>query len=162
LGNRGAVYSDLGDIQRAIEIYNQVLKLAGTIGELNAIGIASLNLAHIYANQGDSATALIFGHEAANAFERIGHSKYAQRAQQLIVQPQGRRPAKPNSVQSAFEAFRHANLPKDLQLAIAHHPFMVNKQFIEAIEEIVNEQVPADDKPSYEQRLTWLRQIANQ
>ena len=45
---------------------------------------------------------------------------------------------------------------------ISEYPFMTDAQFIAAIEQVIAEQVPPEHKLAFEQRLTWLKQIAEQ
>ena len=47
-----------------------------------------------------------------------------------------------------------------MQAAAVQHPMLKDAQFILAIEELIAEQVTPEQKPAFEQRLAWLKQIA--
>ena len=46
------------------------------------------------------------------------------------------------------------------QAAVAQHPMLKDKQFIRVIEKAIQEQVPPENQPAFNQRLAWLKQIA--
>ncbi len=48
-----------------------------------------------------------------------------------------------------------------MQAAVTQHPMLKDKQFIQTIQETIQEQVKLEDKPAFEQRLAWLKQIAS-
>jgi hypothetical protein len=64
--------------------------------------------------------------------------------------------------QQAFEAFQQAGSAETMQQAVARFPFMAQADFIAAIEQVIAQQVPPEHRPAFEQRLVWLRQIANE
>ena len=108
--------------------------------------------------------ALQLAQESAHIWKQIG-SRHFQRAQRLIAELQDVStpdPEQSDPAQLAFEAFQRAASPQDIQLAVMKYPIMINQQFIQAVEEIISEQVPSDLKPAFQQRLATLRQIANQ
>lgn len=65
-------------------------------------------------------------------------------------------------VQTGLIAFQQAASQEDIKKAVVQFPFMIDPGFIEAIEQIITQQVPKEHKLQFEQRLTWLRQIANE
>ncbi|MBI3762242.1 MAG: tetratricopeptide repeat protein, partial [Chloroflexi bacterium] len=86
-----AYYNDLGDPRRAIEYYEQDLKIAHEIGDVMRAATTSFNLAVALANQGQRSEALHRAEYAAQIFAQIGHAQYAQQAQQLIAQIRGKK-----------------------------------------------------------------------
>jgi tetratricopeptide (TPR) repeat protein len=85
----GNAYLQLGETQRAIDYYEQCLMLHREIGDRQREARTLDNLGIAYAELGDSTCALPLAQEAARILGRIG-SPYAQRAQQLVAQLQGR------------------------------------------------------------------------
>jgi hypothetical protein len=49
-----------------------------------------------------------------------------------------------------------------MQRAVARFPFMTGPQFIAAVEQVIQQQVPPDLKPAFEERLATLRKMANE
>jgi len=86
LGNLGSAYADLGDVRRAIGYFEQSLTIKREIGDINGVASISFNMALLYQQQGDPARALPLAQEAAQAFVKIGHPGYTQRAQALVAQ----------------------------------------------------------------------------
>ena len=68
-----------------------------------------------------------------------------------------------NMAKSAHEVLFHQvhSLAK-LHLAIKQYPFMIDHRFIQVAEEVINGQIPSQDKPPLVQLLNWLKQIASQ
>jgi len=90
LGNLGGSYADLGDTRRAIRYYEQASVILEEVGDVMAAVGVSFNLALLLAQQGRPAEALPYAQRAAQVFARIGHPEYAQRAQALVAQLQGK------------------------------------------------------------------------
>lgn len=161
LGNLGNANLLLGNTQQAIGYHEQALKILRDVEDLAGAAMTTFNIAFLYWRQGDSTRALSLAQESAHVFSQMGLIPNAKQAQQLIAQIQrGGTQGTTNSAQSAFEDFQHTTSFHDMQVASAKYPFMTDKQFIQAIEEIINEQVPPEHKPAYEERLSWLKQIA--
>ena len=163
LGGLGNAYAILGDPRRAITFYEKSLVIHREIDHLNGVALDYLNMALLYQQQGDRAHALPLAQEAAQAFSRIGHPEYTQRAQQLIAQLQGGGTdpvSEAKAAQDPFEAFLRADTPQAMLSAVALHPLFTDAQFIQALAKFINEQVQPEQKPAFEQRLHWLRQIA--
>jgi hypothetical protein len=49
-----------------------------------------------------------------------------------------------------------------MRQALTRFPFMVQADFIAAIEQIIAQQMPPEDRYLFEQRLAWLKQIAKE
>jgi hypothetical protein len=121
-------------------------------------------MALLYTKQEETSLALPFAIEAAHIFEQIG-SPHSQMAQELVDHLQGRdMPAseEDNLIETILDAFISADSLQDLQKAVNQYPILKKAEFIDFIQEIGSEQVPPELKPEFEQRLIWLRQIANQ
>ena len=124
----------------------------------------SFNMALLYQQEGALEKAIAAAQEAAHIFAQIGHAQYAQKAQQLAAQLQGGEtpaPAQTDPIQAAFEAFQRAASSHDMQTAVSQHTIMTDAGFIQAIEQVIAEQVPPEHKSAFQQRLSWLKQIAN-
>jgi hypothetical protein len=115
-------------------------------------------LGALFANRGQLREALPYVEKAAQLGDPKGAQYAAQARQMLGVTPA----SQVNPFQPAFEAFQHAASPDELRQAVAQFPFMRNADFIMAVEEAIAQQVPPHLKPTFEQRLAWLRQIANE
>jgi tetratricopeptide (TPR) repeat protein len=167
LGNLGNAYADLGDARQAIGYYEQALVIRREIGDTRGVATVSFNMALLYHQQDDNERALPLAQEAAAAFARIGHPEYTQRAQQLIAQlqgdtsPGGEAPASAQAdpVQAAFEAFQRAGTSQEMQAVVSQHPLMTDDGFIQAIEQVIEEQVRPEHRPAFQERLDWLQQI---
>ena len=164
LANLGNVYHNLGDTRRAIEYYEKALVIVREIDDLRSLALVSFSMALLYALQDEPALALPLAQEAAEGFTRIGFPEMTQRAQQLVAQLLGSNASastqtdSENPAQAAFEAFQHANNPQAMSKVLAQYPLMANPDFIEILEEIIEEQVPPEDRPQFEQRLAWLKE----
>jgi tetratricopeptide (TPR) repeat protein len=162
LGNLGNSYLILGDKSTAFKYFQDTMEISRKIGDFNVLAMACFNTSSLYFQQDSYVGALPLAREAARIWAQIG-SPNVQVAQQLIAQIQGGiAPNQGNSIQIAFEDFQRAVSHQDMQNVVIQRPFMKDNQFIQAIEEILNEKVPPEHKPAFEERLGWLRQIANQ
>ena len=123
-------------------------------------------MALLHTQQDETARALPLAQEAADAYARIGHAEYTQRARQLVDQLQGSSTPAPtqaepeNPAQAAFKAFQRADNPQAMKTALAQYPLMAEPDFVQAIEEVIKQQVPSEGRPQFEQRLAWLKQIS--
>jgi tetratricopeptide (TPR) repeat protein len=165
-GNLGNAHLALGDARRAIGFFEQALAIRRAIGDLSGVAADSFNMARLYSQQGEPARALPLAQEAARAFAQIGHLEYTRRAEALVAKLQGgEAPASAstaaNPAQAAFDAFQRATSPAEMQAAVTRYPFMTEQGFLQAIEQVLKEQVQPEDRPAFQQRLAWLRQLAN-
>ena len=90
LGNLGNAYLQLGDARRAAGYLEQRLAVAREIGDAVGLANGSFNLALLYQRQGERERALPHAREAAQVFAKIGHAQYAQRAEALVAELEGR------------------------------------------------------------------------
>ena len=70
MGNLGLVYSDLGEPRKAIELYEQALKIAREIGDRRGEGNQLGNLGVTYSNQGELRRAIEFYEQALRSSVR--------------------------------------------------------------------------------------------
>jgi tetratricopeptide (TPR) repeat protein len=164
LGNLGGACADLGEFQRAIGYHEQALVISREIGNLMSAAISSFNIALLHAKQGAATQALPLAREAARIFAQIG-SPHAQQAQQLVAKLQrgGVATNQPDAdpTQQAFKAFLEARSLEEMWRVTSQFPFIIEPGFIAAVEQIIAQQVPPQLQPVFQQRLAWLRQIAN-
>jgi hypothetical protein len=64
--------------------------------------------------------------------------------------------------QQALNALVQAGSLDEVRQAVAQFPFMTGQEFIQAMEQVIAQQVPPDQHQHFEQRLAWLRQIASE
>jgi tetratricopeptide (TPR) repeat protein len=88
LGNLGAVYLQIEDARCATRNFEQAMEIAQEVGDVAGIARYSLNMAILYAQQGELGRALLLARQSADIFTNIGHTQYAQHAQQLAIQIQ--------------------------------------------------------------------------
>lgn len=166
----GNIYFKLGSTNQSIEYYEQALVIHREIGDKTSIASISINMAKIHAKENEPWIALPLAQEAALIYSQIGHTKNAQQAQQLVAQlqgddvPTGGTPASnsENLTQQAFEAFQVASSAEEMSAAITEYSFMTDVKFIAAIEQFIVQQVHPEHKSAFEQRLDWLRKIAEE
>ncbi len=148
--NRGAAYDTLERYEEALSDYAQAIRL--NPGNANAY----LNMGALLANRGQHREALPYFEKAAALGEPIG-AQYASQARRKL----GENPSQSaNSAQQAFAAFRQAGSEMAMAQVVAQYPFMVDEAFMATVEQAINQQVPPEHRPAFEQRLTWLHQIA--
>src|SRR5262249_25505503 len=86
LGNLGLAYADLGQLQPALDCYQQRLAIAQEVGDLAGEGRANWNLGLVYEQQGDLAAAIRCMEVNVRFLQEISHpdaAKRAARVQQL-------------------------------------------------------------------------------
>ena len=72
LGNLGLAYADLGEVRRAIELYEQQLEITREIGDRRGEGNALGNLGSAYARLGEARRAIEFYEQALAIAHEIG------------------------------------------------------------------------------------------
>ena len=135
----------LADYERAIELDPNYALAYGNIGALFGI-------------QGKLEKALHYFEQAA----QLGDPTSAQYAA-VIRKSLGMEPApSADPAQQAFDAFRQAASPEAMREAAIHFPLLLEAEFIATIEQVIAQQVPPDQRQPFQQRLAWLRQIADE
>jgi tetratricopeptide (TPR) repeat protein len=150
--NRGNVYAKQGRFDEAIVDYNRAIKVAPT--DADAYG----RLGALLANQGKLREALPYFDQAAQLDHPQG-AQYVGRVRQMLGMESANQS---NPAQQAFDALQHATSRAVLQQAIAQFPFMTDPGFIAAVGKAIAEQVLPEHRPTFEQRLAWLREIADE
>lgn len=115
------------------------------------------NLGMLLANSGQLRDSLPYFEHAA----RLGDSSARQNITQIKEMMGETSPAsQPDQTRAAFEAFQRAASADEMRQVVVRYPFMVQADFIAAIEQVIAQQVPPQQRPHFEQRLGWLRQVA--
>jgi len=83
LGNLGLAYADLGQVERAIEFYQQALGIRREIGDRRGEGIDLHNIGNLHKDQGEVALAQQYLQQALVIFEEI-KSPYAEQSRRLL------------------------------------------------------------------------------
>ena len=149
--NRGNTYKALQQFEAALVDYKRAIKLDPSFAQ------AYVNIGVLLGNQGQLREALPYFEKAA----QLGLSQGAQNAAQ-VRQMLGLETARQTDpAQQAFEAFQRAYSLGEMQRATTEFPFMTDADFITVVEQIIRQRVATHLKPAFEQRLTWLRYIAN-
>jgi serine/threonine protein kinase/Tfp pilus assembly protein PilF len=184
LGNMAQTYVDLGDAPQAHVYFEQALRIHREVGNLEGVARYSFIMAPFYAQQGDTARAMHLAREAAQIWVQIG-SPHANGAERLVVQLQGEQdgalpladaqrtqqllermqranftPTQPKPAETAFESFQQATSLEDIRVAVAKYPFMVEDQFMNGIEKLIEEEISPNLERAFERRLVWLQQVA--
>jgi tetratricopeptide (TPR) repeat protein len=137
--NRGAIHERLQYYDEALMDYTRAVQLDP------ALALAHLNIGALLANRGMLLDALAHFEKAA----------------QLRL-PQGAHYAAQVRTRLAIETFQQAGSPDEIRHGVAQFPFMADAEFIAAIEQTVAQRVPLEHQPALNQRLAWLRQIAEE
>lgn len=85
LTNLGYIYMRRRDTQRAIETCEQALAIDHEIGDMMGVALDSFNMANLLAQQGRFSDALSYAEESADILEKVGHTKKAPEARQLVA-----------------------------------------------------------------------------
>ncbi|MCB0165314.1 MAG: tetratricopeptide repeat protein [Anaerolineae bacterium] len=153
--NRGTTYDNLQRYNEALADYNHAIDLDPTDASVY------LNIGALLGNQGMHQEALPYFEKAA----QLGNPKGAQYAAQAR-QRQGKVDPEPQPdldlAQAAFNAFQQAVSLEAMRQAVAQYTILKDTQLITAIEQAIAQQVPPDQRPHFEQRLGWLKQIAQE
>lgn len=150
--NRGNIYSELRRYDEALADHTQAIQLAPTNATFH------FNIGAVLANRGQLREALPHFEKAAQLGLSQGAQYAAQVRQMLGIEPT----PQVDPAQQAFEAFQRAESAEAMQQAVARFPLLAQADFIAAIEQAIAQQVPPEYRAAFEQRLAWLRQIANE
>jgi tetratricopeptide (TPR) repeat protein len=157
--NRGVAYTELGRSVEALTDFKRTIEIDP------ADALAHVNIGALFASQDKLHEALPYFEQAAQLGSPEGVEYAALARQQLGIEavpsPQhgteGIFPA-----QQAFYAMMQASSLDELRQVVAQFPFMADPTFMQMVEQFIAEQVPPEERPYYEQRLTALQQIAEE
>jgi len=148
--NRGACYAALGQHEHAIRDYDRSIEL-------------DPYLAQVYFNKGALLANTRHLQESLPWLEKAYALGYQQAAEiiQQIRQALGLSPlptqTNPHNPLVWFEAFQRADSFDTMRQTVQQFPILT--QMIPTIEQVIQQQIPAELKPQFEQHLAWLRQI---
>jgi tetratricopeptide (TPR) repeat protein len=165
LNNLGNVYSRLGDSNLALKYLEQQLDISRQLDDKNGTAACLANIAALVANQGQIDRALALAKESENIFTQIGNADNINFIHRLIsdiqsINTRQSEQVSQDTIQAAFESFIRASSPQAIQLSVSKYPILTDANFIRAIEDVINNQVPLEYKSQIKQQLEWLRQIA--
>jgi tetratricopeptide (TPR) repeat protein len=135
----GLTYYNLQRYEEALAAYSRAIQLDPTLAQVY------YDIGAVLGNHGEFREALPYFEKAAQLGYPDG-AKYVTQARQRL----------------AIEVLREASSIDEMQHTTAEFPFMSEADFIAAIERFVARQIPLEQKPTFEQRLAWLRQIAKE
>jgi serine/threonine protein kinase/Tfp pilus assembly protein PilF len=150
--NRGLTYNELQQYQAALHDFSRAIELDPN----HAQAYAGIGL--LFAVQGNMGEALRYLDKVAQIGDPQAKQGVAQIRQMLGMEaaPQV------DPAQLAFEAFQQADSLEAMRQAVAHFPLLAQADFIAAIQQAIAQQVPPEHRPTFKQRLVWLRQIAEE
>lgn len=149
--NRGNTFTNLKQHEQALADYNQTIKLDPNFAP------AYVNIGVTLGNQGHLQEALHYFEKAAQLGESTGETYAAQTKQRLGLHTS----QQTDQSQAVFKLFMQVHSTDEMRQAVSQFPFMINPNSIAAIEQAINE-VPLEHRLVFEQRIAWLRQIANE
>jgi tetratricopeptide (TPR) repeat protein len=147
--SRGRAYATLGCYDEALIDFTRAIELDPTNAQ------AYVYIGALLTNQSKPREALPYFEKAAQLGDPDGARGAAVARQQLGME--GVAPA-----QQAFNAMMQAGSLYELRQTVAQFSLMTGQEFIQAVEQVITQQVPPEHKPAAEQRLDWLKQIANE
>jgi serine/threonine protein kinase len=166
LGALAICMCQLEQWEEAEQLGRDSLEISDAMGATIVSGNTCLMLATLMMQRNRLLEALPLAERAAKAFSHVGYNiQYVQQAQQLVTQIQAairKQDTQVNSVQLAFKRFQNVDSLSEMQYIVIEFPFMTNSDFIAVIEQAIVQQVPLEQRPAFEQRLAWLRQISDE
>lgn len=151
--NRGNNYGALGQHEQAITDHDRAITLAPDFAPVY------FNKGLLLANTGRLQEALPLFEKA----DMLGHPQAVsliQQVRQALGLPPMQMQVASNDPQAAFDAFQRVGSLNAMRQLLTQFPILV--QMIPTIEQVIQQQVPAEGRPPLDQRLAWLRQIAGQ
>jgi serine/threonine protein kinase/Flp pilus assembly protein TadD len=150
--NRGNVYGRLNRHEEAFVDYQKAIELAPERAE------AYLNIGVLLANLGELKKSLPYLSKA----EQLGHplgKEHTRKVKQVLGMTKVNHARK---MELAFNAFQKATSLNELRHIVAEFSFMTDTEFIARVEQVIAQQVSPQYRDTFEKRLIWLRQIANE
>lgn len=150
--NRGVIYAQLNRFQEALIDFSTAISVDPDLIE------SYINMGATLATIDQLQEALIYFEKAA----QLGEPKGKYLANQVRKMLGESSVLSVDSTQAAFEGFQRAVSVQSMQQTVTQFPFMVQVNFITVIEQIITQQVPPEHRRHFEQRLIWLKQIAQE
>lgn len=156
---RGVSYQRVENLDKAIEDYKKALAYNPSNSQAY-IGIGS-----IHANRGEIENALPYFEKAEELGDPIG-AKYAIHAREELFKKKSVKTTpllriSDNILHFIKDFFRVSSLD-EMRVLVIEFPFIVESDFITTIEQDFAQHILPEQKTAFEQRLGWLRQIADE
>ncbi len=148
--NRGTTLAALGRHDEALVDFSTAIRLDPADAQ------AHFNLGAMYANAGQLERALPYLERAAS----LGLPGASRTIAQLRKMSGGNPPPNANTAQAALEVLMNAASLAVMRQAVQRYPFIIDPQFIAAVEKHIAQDIPPEHRPAFAQRLAWLKQIA--
>lgn len=150
--NRGGIYRELKQYKKASKDLERAITLEPTHPQ------AFFNFATMHIDHEEWREALPYLWTAS----QLGHPQGEQLALQIEQRFGIESTSEAKSVQAAFISFRHTQSFDGIKLVVTEFPFIIDPEIISIIEQFISQKVSKELKPEFNQRLTWLRQIAEE
>jgi serine/threonine protein kinase len=148
--NRGITYAELGRQADALADFEAAIRLDPNYAE------AFLNKGAIHIQRDERDDALRAFEAAACLGDHRGAQCAAQARHDMGLSAE---PAPASPAHWAIEAFLDADGPDALGQALDRHPILAQPDLLAALEQFIAQRVPAPQRPTFRQRLDWLRQL---
>lgn len=138
----GISLTELGRLRGSLRYFDRASALGAPDGARYGASVR-LSIGTEFADDGDFEEALRYFEEAAQ-----------------LGDPRGAEWATTARMELSFRALQLANSEREVGEIVSEYPLMTDQRYIEDIEQLISQDVPADARPYLNQRLTWLRRIA--
>jgi len=152
--NRGVIYDKLQRYEEALTDYDRAVQLDPGLAE------AYCNAGNIYANRGALREALSNYERAAQLGLPEGVRNAARVREELMGAPPQHSTPDRRSFDLAIDSLLQAQSLTEMRELTKQFPFITDPDFIKVGMQAVAPMIPLRHKPDFEQRMTWLRQIA--
>jgi tetratricopeptide (TPR) repeat protein len=144
------VYAYLNRYDEALLDFTQAIKLDPNLAA------AYMNVGMLLVRLGAHLQALPYLEKA----EHLGFSQAAEYVKMITQAVEELASQQSDPVPFALAALYRANSSADVELSVTRFPSMKNPGFVAGVEVDIKQSVPLVLRPLFEQRLTWLKQLA--